>query len=363
MLDTNTIILVAISASFLAVLIAIVVFMGYLRKILSIASYMAPNATIFAIGAKYADAESIDRVLEMSSVSEVIADARKEGYAIDTPETADADIERDMLTLMSDVISTLPEGVRQFAETYMLKYEAAKVKRILRAKHAGVPSTEIYGMITPGEVINELVINHMVEASGVEDAITALDATPFRDAMHAWVERNSLFDVDVFLDKLVLDKMVEAKSMVDEDSREAVEKFMSIYIDVYNLKTLIRAKFMGIEDVEKFLVDGGYELSDWKLKTMAESRSVEEMLAQLEGTEYSFIRDKKDAFEIELALDNFLLEKVRETAMVYAVSAGPAMMFLVAKEYEARNLRAMIKGMLAGVPKDRIKELMVGGAS
>ncbi len=363
MLDANTIILVSISAAFLAVLIAVIVFMGYLRKILSIASYMAPNATIFAIGAKYTEPEMIDRVLEMGGVSEVVADARKEGYSIEDLSRADIDIERHMLSTMRDVISSLPEGIRQFAETYMLRYEAMNIKRILRAKNAGIPGTEIYSLVQPGLIVNELIINHMVEASGVEDAIAALDSTPFSELMHAWAERNSLFDVDVYLDKLVIERMIDARSMVDEDSREAVDKFLSIFIDVYNLKTLVRARHMGIENIERFLIEDGYELSSWKLKSMAEARSVEEMLAQVEGTEYSFIRDMKEPFEIELALDRHLLNKVNELSMVYATSSGPALMFLVAKEYEARNLKAIVKGYMAGLPRERIRALMVGGAS
>ncbi|NPA74499.1 MAG: V-type ATP synthase subunit C [Euryarchaeota archaeon] len=362
MLDANTIILVAISAAFIAVLIAVIVFMGYLRKILSIASYMAPNATIFAIGSKYTENEYIDKLLEMSSVQEVLADVKKEGYHIDDPSVADIQIEKDLIDMLRNVIATLPEGVRQFAEVYMLKYEANIVKRILRAKNARLSASEIYRVVYPGDVINDLVINHMIEATGVEDAIAALDATPFRDAVHAWAERNSLFDVDVFLDKVVFEKILEAKSTIDEDSREAVEKFSSILVDVYNLKTIVRAKFAGAEGVENYLVEGGYELSEWKLKNMAEARTVEEMLTQLEGTEYAFVREYRNAFEIELALDRYLLNKVNEIGMVYAVSAGPAVMFLVAKEYEARNLKAIIKGMLMGVSRDKIRSMLVGGA-
>ncbi len=362
MLDAYTLTLMGIAAAFIAVLIAVIVFMGYLRKILSIASFMGPNATIFAIGSKYTDPEGIGKLLEMTTVTEVIADAKKEGYVIEDEENADVEIDRQMLRMMNDVISMLPEGVREFAEVYMLKFDANIVKRILRAKAAGVPKNKIYESVYEGKHITKTIISHMVEATSIEDAITALDATPFRDAIDVWNETNNLHAVDIALDRIFLEGLMDARSSLDEDSREAVEKTLSIMVDVYNLKVLVRGNFLGL-DVEKYLVSGGYELDSWKLKNMAEARSLEEMLGNLEGTSYSFLRDAQDPFEVEILLDRYLLDKAKEIGMVYATSSGPAMMFLISKEYEARNLKAIIKGFQEGLPKDRIERLLVGVAS
>ncbi len=361
MLDAYTMILIALSAAFIGILIAVVVFMGYLRKILSIASYMGPNATIFAIGSKYTRSEELGHLLEMTSVNEVLGEIKGEGYEIDDPNN-DVDIERSMLKMMQDVIAMLPEGSRQFAEVYMLKFDAQLVKRILRAKQAGVPKNKIYESLYDGTHITKLIVNHMVEATSIEDAITALDATPFRSVIDVWNESNDLAKVDIALDKLVLNALMDAKSTIDEDSREAIEKMVSVLIDVYNLRVLVRGKAMGL-DVSKELVDGGYELDSWKLKSMADGRSIEEMLGNVDGTAYSFLRDLKDPFEIELALDRFLMEKASEIGMVYSVSSGPTVMFLIAKEYEARNLKSVIRGFVEGLPKERISKVLVGVAS
>ncbi len=362
MLDAYTMIIIGISAAFIAILIAIVVFMGYLRKILSIASYMGPNATIFAIGSKYVERENLEKLLEMTTVTEIINDMKKEGYNVDNLDNADVEIERNMLKMMDEVIAMLPEGVRQFSEVYMLKFDSALVKRILRAKAAGVPKNKIYDSIYEGKYITKLVINHMVEATTIEDAISALDATAFSKAIDAWNERGTLHAVDMALDTIVLEKLIEAKSGVDEDSREAVDKITGIMADVYNIMVLVRARALDI-DGSKFLIDDGYELDSWKLKSLAESRTLEELLGNLEGTAYSAIREAKSAFEVELILDNLLLDKAMELGMVYSTSSGPAMMFLVAKEYEARNLKAIIRGFQENIDKEQIQRLMVGVAS
>ncbi len=363
MLDTYTVILIALSAAFIAILIAIVVFMGYLRKILSIASFMAPNATIFAIGSKYTERENIERLLEMTSITEVLSDIKKEGYEIEDPKMGDVEIEKSMMAMMKEAASMMPEGVRQFAEVYLLKFDANIVKRILRAKSMGIAKHRIYDMIYEGNTITKLIINHMVEAASMEDAITALDATPFKEVIPIWSETNSLFEVDLKLDSIVMEKIVEAKSTLDEDSREAIERFVSILIDVQNIKNIVRAKSFEVENVDKYIIEGGYELGDFKLRSMAEARSMDELMANLDGTSYSFLRDLREPFDIEIALDRFLLEKANDLGLIYSTSSGPLVMFLVAKEYEARNLKAIIKGFAENVPKERIKNLLVGGAS
>ncbi len=362
MLDIYTVVLIGISAAFIAILIAIVVFMGYLRKILSIASFMSPNATIFAIGPKYTKMDELEKLLEMSSVTEVIGNIRKEGYRVESLEKADIEIEREMLRMLDEVISMLPEGIRQFAEVYMLKFDAEIVKRILRAKKMGISKNEIYQAVYEGKYVSSLIINHMVEAMSVEDAIAALDATPFSSVIGIFGESGNLYDVDVALDRIFFEKIMEARNNLDEDSREAVEKLLGMMIDVYNLKVLVRGKMVDV-NVEKHFVDGGYELSVWKLKSLAESRTLEELLANMEGTSYSFLREVESAFEAEIALDRFLLEKANEMSLVYSTSSGPAMMFLIAKEYEARNLKVIIKGFKEAIEKEKIANLLVGVAS
>jgi len=360
MIDTHTVILIAISAAFVAILIAVVVFMGYLRKILSIASFMSPNTTIFAIGAKYTEREDLFRLLEMTSVTEVLNEVKKEGYNIEDLSKADVCIEKDMIRMMNEVIGMMPEGVRQFAEAYMLKYDANIVKRILRAKYMKVPEHRIYDIVYEGKTITKLIINHMIEASGMEDSISALDATPFKSAIKVWGESNDLYDVEMEIDRVVIEKLKDAKMHLEENSREPVEKLLSILIDIQNIKNVVRAKSAEMNEIDKFLIEGGYELSGWKLKSLAEARSIEEVLGQLEGTSYSFLRDLRDPFEIELSLDRYMLKVANDIGLTYSVSSGPIVMFLVEKEYEARNLKVIIKGFVEDLPKDKIKSLLVG---
>jgi len=359
MLESTAIIL-AITVSFLAIFVVIAFLMGFFRKMLNIGAYMGPNATIFAIGAKYTEKDNIERLLNYTNLTEVISDIEKEGYEVEDLKKYDIELEKSMLTMMQRVVEMLPDDGKSFAEAYMLKYDANMIKRILRAKYAKIPKARIYEEVYPGRFLTKLIIQHMVEATSMEDAITALDATPFADIIKVWNESSDLYKVDIALDRLILKNLIDSKRMLEENSAEPVNIVLSMFVDIYNIKTVVRAKRAEMEDINNLLLEGGYELSDWKVRSMANARTLDEALSHLEGTSYAFLRDVDDPFVIELELDRMLLRKVNELSLTFATTAGPLLMFLVAKDFELRNLKSIVKGYMEGISKDRIRGLLVG---
>lgn len=362
MLD-STVILLAITISMVTIFVVIAFLMGFFRKMLIIGAYMGPNATMFAIGSRYTEKDGIDMLLNFTNVSEVVGEIEKEGYEIEDIKNYDVELEKSGLKMMYRAVEMLPDASKIFAEAYLMKYDAAIVKRILRAKMANVSKADIYSMVYEGRTISKLIIQHMIESASMEDAVSALDATPFSEVIRVWSDTNDLYKVEMALDKIVMDNLVNSKRILDEDSMEPVNMFLSYLVDVYNLKLIVRAKSAGVEGVGAYLVGGGYELGEWKLKSMINSRNMDEVLAHLEGTSYAHLRETTDPFQLELSLDNFILKKAEEIGMSYAATAGPMIIFLVSKDYELRNLKVIIKGFMEGIPKERIRTLLVGDVS
>ncbi len=361
MLD-STAILLAITISFIAIFVVIAFLMGFFRKMLNIGAYMGPNATIFAIGAKYTEKDNIEKLLSYTNINEVIADIEKEGYVVEDLRNYDIQLETSMLKMMKRVLEMLPDDGKSFAEAYMLKYDANIVKRVLRAKYAKVPKARIYENVYEGRYITKMIIQHMVEATNMEDAVTALDVTPFAPVIQVWNETNDLYKVEIAIDKIVLANLINSKRILDENAMEPANIFLSVFVDIYNIKTVVRAKNAEIEDISDLIVEGGYELSDWKVKSMANARSLDEALSYLEGTSYAHLRDINDPFKIELELDRFLLKKVNEIGLTFSTTAGPLIMFLVSKDFEVRNLKAILKGYMENISKEKIREILVGDA-
>jgi len=365
-MDAWTIVLVALSVTFLAILIAVVLFMGYLRLILTIASFMGPNTRLVAIGARFTRREEVERLLELGSLSEILSEIRTSGYDLKDVEgmgleAMETEIERKMVEIISTAFSSLPEAVRPFADAYMLRFDNRVATRVIKAKYAGERPYDIEKKVYPVRFITPEVLRQMVDAATVEEALAVLDATPFGDVpLKTWSATENLVSVDTAMDKVVLEKLMESVRLVDETVKPAVSAFVGMMIDVHNVTSMLRAKNMEIENVEELLVEGGYEVPLWKLKQMMEARSIEEAIAQLEGTSYyQEIRDLRTVKDVERALERYMLKRAEEIARTYYSSAGPTVWFPLAKEYEARNIRALLLGVMKNVRKEFVRDALV----
>jgi V/A-type H+-transporting ATPase subunit C len=100
---------------------------------------------------------------------------------------------------------------------------------------------------------------------------------------------------------------------------------------------------------------------------MIEIKSVSELAAELEGTPYvETMRDAlqrysetKSLYELEHAFDRLLLHSAMEIQSNALISAGPTVKFMVAKEFEIRNLKAVLRGMYEKLPTEKITPMLI----
>ncbi len=213
----------------------------------------------------------------------------------------------------------------------------------------------------------------MADADGVEDAVLMLQNTPYgkplSDVLPDYAEMRSVLPLELALDKFVFQQLHNSKQHVDVGMVEPINKFIGVYADVANIKMTLRAKKDEIEaeTMQKYILSGGRELSEASLKQISEYKNVMEIVTQLEGTAYMSSIEKaipeyeetKSIYPFEAALDRFLLSSASFLATAYHLGAGPLIKFIVAKRYEIRNIRAVIRGISEGVPLEKMKKIVV----
>jgi V/A-type H+-transporting ATPase subunit C len=69
--------------------------------------------------------------------------------------------------------------------------------------------------------------------------------------------------------------------------------------------------------------------------------------------------ETKSIYSLEVALDRLLLKTASEIASSALIAAGPTIKFLMGKEFEMRNLKAVLRGMYEGLPSDRILPMLI----
>jgi V/A-type H+-transporting ATPase subunit C len=134
-------------------------------------------------------------------------------------------------------------------------------------------------------------------------------------------------------------------------------------IDLVNVSIAVRILRMQNGDagkalLEEALLDGGTVARKTLLSWFSEGESA--LLANLAGTQYTRLADAILAGDgssatLDRVADDFWMSMIAETKFI-PVGLEVMVSFLLAHEYEVKNLRIVLAGKEAGVPVSTIRE-------
>jgi V/A-type H+-transporting ATPase subunit C len=372
--DTMALALVVIGA---AVLITIILLMSYFNILVTIASFSYPNARLRAMGNPFVRKEKLVELMELSSAGEAAIEISKEGYKLppNIEKVGMDEVERQLelaqVEFLKKVLASDPQSIRPFMEAFLIKYDAAQVKKALRARKNGISNEELKKKLIPVKEINEEIIENILDASTIDEVCNAVRTTKFGDTLIkvASEQKGDIVALDLALDQFFSKELRLAITRVDTPVRETVTLFVGKYADITNIKHIIRSKQQGLDVAltERFLVEGGRNLASWKLRSMIEVKGVPELVTELEGTPYLEIMreamtnytDTKSIYALEAAFDKLLLQIAQEISSSALIAAGPTIKFIIAKEFEIRNLKALLRGLYENLPSEKIMPMLV----
>ncbi len=230
---------------------------------------------------------------------------------------------------------------------------------------------ELKKRLIPVKAVDQEIVDALVETTSVDEVCNAVKATRFGEILlkTASEHRGDIVALDLALDKFFFRQLKLAITRVDTSVRETVTTFVGKYIDITNIKHIIRAKQQGLDasTTEEFLVPGGRNLADWKLSQMVETKGISELVTELEGTPYiepmreamQKYQEERSLFIFESTFDHMLLSAARELESSALIVAGPTIKFIIAKEYEVRNLKAVLRGMYEHMAAEDILPLLI----
>ncbi len=352
----------------LALLLVIILFMSYYRVVISIANFTYPNAVFRSSGNPYLKEKKISDLVEGGNLNEVYSELEEDGYEISKEAREDIDevekeLEKKNIELMKKAHRTSPDETKGFTKAWLSRYDVKMAKRAIKAIKED-RLEEVEERLQPVKEIDEKVIEDLTSARNLQEALSILRDTELEEVLEKkeWEEKS--FELDVTLDKYAFNKLKEGIFKVESEQRAPIRYFFGRYIDLLNIKIILRGTKEEIksERLKDCILPKGRELPEWKLEEMVESTSVDEALVQLEGTSYEDIRNKMQSdqkFDFEHYLDEKLLKMVIELNNQHILTVGPTLKYLVGKEIELRNMRALLRGIKEDVDPIRVKELMI----
>jgi V/A-type H+-transporting ATPase subunit C len=254
---------------------------------------------------------------------------------------------------------------------YLRKFDSWNVKTVLRGRYSGADSEAIEDdLIRAGELGDDL-LDRLVATESVEAVVDLLGDTLFGDALAAatddYEETGLLVPLENAVDRAYYEGLIEGvRSAGGGRPNELYVEFLMAEIDFRNVRNALRLARSGADiDPADYYIDGGQLFDAAELRSLSgnEAGLVEHVRESTYGDELSEELDDLAAAEtltsFERALDAALLEYSQHLSYTFPLSVCPVLAFVLAKEREVENIRAVARGREAGLSEAEIEEELV----
>ncbi len=253
-------------------------------------------------------------------------------------------------------------GDKSIFNAYYMKFIISNLKSILKGKVLGKSQEEIevHVNLHAEELIKkrDIVIKALV-AKDLEETVANLSSGPFGEeiakAATLYNDKKNIQIFDLYFDKILYQHLGRAM----KNSREPeVARLIGRDIDFYNLLSVIRGKFWGLEEdqIQDLIVSVSASASRELLGRMISAVSVRDAFNELTSTKYKdlvpeseneldMIAEFERAFELEIyqsALRSF--SKMFSFATIIGITKLTA--------YEVRNLAAIAYAVEQKIPTE-----------
>jgi len=252
---------------------------------------------------------------------------------------------------------------------YLRKFDAWNVKTLLRGVYADADSETIQDDLIPAGELEEQFLAGLVELETVEEVVEGLAETTFGDPLTAalsdFEETGLLVPLENAVDRAYYDRLMTETESGDRATELYVE-FLQAEIDFRNVRNALRIARSGADiDVSEYFIEGGRLFDPAQLRTLA--TNPDDLVARLRestyGDDLEVALDELESSEsligFEHALDAALLEYSTHLSHVYPLSVCPVLAYVLAKEQEVNNIRAIARGREAGLDPEEIETDLV----
>jgi V/A-type H+-transporting ATPase subunit C len=278
-------------------------------------------------------------------------------------------LNRNMAKHFDDLLRWAEGRLYDLIASYLRKFDAWNLKTVLRGFYSDAEAEAIRtDLIRAGEFDDDF-LDRLVETGAIADVIELLDRTIFGDALAAAYDEYEtsgvLVPLENAIDRAFYENLLGDVSMADEATQLYVE-FLQAEIDFRNVRNALRLARSGADiDPGEYFIEGGQLFDETELSQLAGSS--DELIARIResryGDELSTALDELEQAEsliaFEHALDAALLEYSRSLSYRFPLSVCPVLSYILAKEREVENVRAIARGREAGLSEEEINEELV----
>lgn len=253
---------------------------------------------------------------------------------------------------------------------YLRKFDAWNIKTILRGRYVGADRDDIEeDLIRAGE-LSDHQFEALLSAGSIEDLIEHLADTRYgpalAEAFPDYEETELLVPLENAVDRAYYENLIAGLEAGESRAMDLYLEFLQAEIDFINARNALRIAHSGANiAVGDYYIEGGRLFDESELTGLSDSPA--DLIAHIRSGPYGEqLTEALEALEageplsaFERALDVALIEYSHHLSNVYPLSVCPVLAFVLAKEREVENIRAVARGREAGLDPEEIEADLV----
>ena len=242
-------------------------------------------------------------------------------------------------------------GDSDILDAYYMKFIISNLKQILKGKVLEKSQEEIETHINlrAEELIKQRdVIIKALVSKDLEETVASLNSVQFSDeiskAASLYNETKNLQVFDIYFDKILYKQL--GRALKNTRDREVI-KLVGMDVDFYNLLSVIRGKFWGLDDsqIEDLIVSQTPSVPKELLQRMMAAATIRDAFAELSNTKYkNLVPDVENELDAVAQFErSFEMELYNSSARSFTKMFSFATIIGITKltAFEVRNLAAI----------------------
>ncbi|MFC4553384.1 MULTISPECIES: V-type ATP synthase subunit C [Halorussus] len=309
----------------------------------------------------------IARYMEETEYEEEVNALGSRYEGVDLVEYA---LNRNLAKNFDDLLRWSEGQLYELIARYLRKFDAWNVKTIVRGLYSDAPRDTISSDLTRAGEFDDEFLDRLLDAGSIEELVELLDRTRYGDALEDayadYEETGTLVPLENAVDRVYYEGLIEGVTETSNRATQLYVEFLQAEIDFRNVRNALRIARSGADiDPADYFIEGGQLFRRNELSQLA--TNVDELATFIRdstyGDELSEALDQLERSDsligFEHALEAALLEYSDHLSHVFPLSVCPVLAYILAKEREVDNIRAIARGREAGLGEDQIEDELV----
>ena len=294
------------------------------------------------------------------------------GSRYDGVDLVEYALNRNLAKHFDDLLRWSEGALYDYIARYLRKFDVWNVKTVIRGLYSDAERTEVEDDLIRAGEFSDRRIEDLLNAGSIEEVVEQLDDTIFGDTMaeafDVYEESGVLVPLENALDHAFYDTLLSGlpdNPEVDSPTGLYVE-FLETEVDFRNLRNALRLAHSGADiDPSEYFIEGGQLFDAQEVAQL--STNLDQLVSAVRESKYgddldqalSALEEADNLIDFERALDAALLEYADRLSNRYPLSVCPVLSYILKKEREVDNIRAIARGREAGLGPDEIEQELV----